>query len=436
MRLPETKIREAIIHPEKLARWEALLYFADCYSRDNGVMPLAIKAIETYGRSHAFRHVHVLAQLAQTEATVEWAIRELHREEDEGYDHDSYFPALSRLLCNADVRLVGPRAEQIFQAPGFFDDLAPELQERLQLATWDAEQCWRELERICTEAVAQQDSSDVDFGHAEHVVEALARQGEKHVDRVLDLLGKRVEDYETDPMTWLEIFLVMLVGQMRLERAIPLVVKKLHEMGEFLSEECVDALGMIGTDAAAEAVAEGWLEAEWDYRIYASSALEKIHADTTVRKCLELLPRDEDLAIRTHLANALLGQFADEGIGPVHEMVERRAYDSMSSDLMQRLVAVSTVLGVTFPEYAIWKREVEEKLARQERRMHKMQGFLETAAKPTLPPEPAPAQERGDFWERKPSPFLHTEKQVGRNDPCPCGSGKKFKKCCMNKGKG
>ena len=25
------------------------------------------------------------------------------------------------------------------------------------------------------------------------------------------------------------------------------------------------------------------------------------------------------------------------------------------------------------------------------------------------------------------------EPKVGRNDPCPCGSGKKFKKCCMNK---
>ncbi len=24
-------------------------------------------------------------------------------------------------------------------------------------------------------------------------------------------------------------------------------------------------------------------------------------------------------------------------------------------------------------------------------------------------------------------------KKVGRNDPCPCGSGKKFKKCCENK---
>jgi len=22
--------------------------------------------------------------------------------------------------------------------------------------------------------------------------------------------------------------------------------------------------------------------------------------------------------------------------------------------------------------------------------------------------------------------------QVGRNDPCPCGSGRKFKRCCLN----
>ncbi len=26
----------------------------------------------------------------------------------------------------------------------------------------------------------------------------------------------------------------------------------------------------------------------------------------------------------------------------------------------------------------------------------------------------------------------NTDKKVGRNDPCPCGSGKKYKKCCMN----
>ncbi|MBD5560427.1 MAG: SEC-C domain-containing protein [Clostridia bacterium] len=28
---------------------------------------------------------------------------------------------------------------------------------------------------------------------------------------------------------------------------------------------------------------------------------------------------------------------------------------------------------------------------------------------------------------------VHVDKRPGRNDPCPCGSGKKYKKCCMRK---
>ena len=30
----------------------------------------------------------------------------------------------------------------------------------------------------------------------------------------------------------------------------------------------------------------------------------------------------------------------------------------------------------------------------------------------------------------KPATSVHQQPKVGRNDPCPCGSGKKFKKCC------
>lgn len=28
------------------------------------------------------------------------------------------------------------------------------------------------------------------------------------------------------------------------------------------------------------------------------------------------------------------------------------------------------------------------------------------------------------------APSMHVERRTGRNDPCPCGSGRKFKKCC------
>jgi preprotein translocase subunit SecA len=27
-------------------------------------------------------------------------------------------------------------------------------------------------------------------------------------------------------------------------------------------------------------------------------------------------------------------------------------------------------------------------------------------------------------------PIRAEKKEIGRNDPCPCGSGKKYKKCC------
>jgi preprotein translocase subunit SecA len=35
--------------------------------------------------------------------------------------------------------------------------------------------------------------------------------------------------------------------------------------------------------------------------------------------------------------------------------------------------------------------------------------------------------------DKKPEPVRNLGKKVGRNDPCPCGSGRKYKVCCMNK---
>jgi preprotein translocase subunit SecA len=41
----------------------------------------------------------------------------------------------------------------------------------------------------------------------------------------------------------------------------------------------------------------------------------------------------------------------------------------------------------------------------------------------------------GTQVDHKPEPIRHRQARVGRNDPCPCGSGKKFKNCCMRKRK-
>ena len=50
------------------------------------------------------------------------------------------------------------------------------------------------------------------------------------------------------------------------------------------------------------------------------------------------------------------------------------------------------------------------------------------------------AHERGErvpderlLWSPRQGPAVNPYKDIGRNDPCPCGSGKKFKKCCLGK---
>ncbi len=40
------------------------------------------------------------------------------------------------------------------------------------------------------------------------------------------------------------------------------------------------------------------------------------------------------------------------------------------------------------------------------------------------------AHEGGVADTGKGTPFVHRARKTGRNDPCPCGSGKKLKRCC------
>lgn len=41
--------------------------------------------------------------------------------------------------------------------------------------------------------------------------------------------------------------------------------------------------------------------------------------------------------------------------------------------------------------------------------------------------------ERANLKPLPDKPFIIKKEKVGRNDLCPCGSGKKYKKCCLGK---
>ena len=55
-------------------------------------------------------------------------------------------------------------------------------------------------------------------------------------------------------------------------------------------------------------------------------------------------------------------------------------------------------MGMTFPEYPIWKREAEDRQARYEKRRRAFDQFLHTPISPA-PPTPAIAKEPEDYVE-------------------------------------
>ncbi|MBA7659749.1 Protein translocase subunit SecA [subsurface metagenome] len=53
---------------------------------------------------------------------------------------------------------------------------------------------------------------------------------------------------------------------------------------------------------------------------------------------------------------------------------------------------------------------------------------VHTIYKVTIAKEGVPASPMAEAARRREA--VPAAKKVGRNDPCPCGSGKKYKKCC------
>lgn len=46
---------------------------------------------------------------------------------------------------------------------------------------------------------------------------------------------------------------------------------------------------------------------------------------------------------------------------------------------------------------------------------------------------PAVPQTTGYDQPAQPQTYVRSQPKVGRNDPCPCGSGRKYKRCCGKK---
>ncbi|NLL83168.1 MAG: preprotein translocase subunit SecA [Lentisphaerae bacterium] len=119
---------------------------------------------------------------------------------------------------------------------------------------------------------------------------------------------------------------------------------------------------------------------------------------------------------------------------------KREAFQ-MFEELVEKIKSevAQTVFRAT-ASLANFERMRAAAVTRQQRTVHQsvsLLGAIESAAgQPQQPATAVPESAAASFeaamqqMNTPPKPIIRNAPRVGRNDPCPCGSGKKYKKCC------
>lgn len=274
------------------------------------------------------------------------------------------------------------------------------------------------------------------------VIDECARRGNAMIDHIGTLL--RDDDFWGDDVSrgqwWLRLHAVMILGLVPGERAGGLLVAFMRRIGEVDDESLQD-----------------WLAGYWP-------ALFRNKSDTVVPELRALCEdRAFDWYIRTAALDAAVSMAqlrGEEALADALAWCARMAADE-SEDWDMRLYAGNTLLDFpravyrpllddlaarqTWPDAFFMKDEVEQAYSAMEdtpqwERFRDPWEFYTPSAIETRQQrwekedsrENKEESEDEDLFPEEPmTPYMRETPKVGRNDPCPCGSGKKYKKCCL-----
>ncbi|MFQ6071649.1 MAG: HEAT repeat domain-containing protein [Methanosarcinales archaeon] len=238
------------------------------------------------------------------------------------------------------------------------------------------------------------------------------------VDPLINLL-------ENPESPWSMVYATELLGKIRDEKAIDLLIDLLYEEWEVLQSAAIDALIRIGTPSI-KPLSEHLFnpevdESEKEYKLLAiCEVLENIRNEESFQVLLKATKEIEDENIRA-TAGASLAEFEDvRAIEPLREIWNTCSPEARA-EIIEGLIELCERYKVDIPELPELKKEQE----RIERETSEFLNNIET--------ELTNINNAIDNLIEKLEKDIESKKKIGRNDPCPCGSGIKYKKCCGKK---
>ena len=291
--------------------------------------------------------------------------------------------------------------------------IAKHLAARLQLCNRSPEELWTALEQFAAK-VDRQARSRWDWRHDFRLIEALIQHPDFAVQRSMQQLAG-------PERSWMDVFAAEMLGMLRHRPAIDLLFGMLDDSLSSDFSSATDSLAQIGGEEIHQRLLTDFAGRKGKERRHLLDTVAAQQTPQAERSLIDLIQagelEGEELATAT---NGLVDMFTTDGIDLLRQLVREERYYAGWSDLREDVLILGEAAGVAIPEAAEWEKAIAEEVAERKG------SFL-------CKPEPSEATSNAtESLQEEQSPAESIK--VGRNDPCPCGSGKKYKKCCIDRG--
>jgi HEAT repeat protein len=423
-------IKPFLAHADPDVRDLATRYFGESWSQDPDVLPRILDACEQYGFHENLYNLREGRRLVLTDSSLDRLLGLLASVDDR--DH-RVIERLNELVAHAPGELLRARREALEGHPRIPPPAADRLRRRQEFLDWTGERLWDELQDFARRSEDKQYVGEIDHDYAEDLVDALGRHDVPDAATICRLLGEAQQDPENSG--WLETFLVDLAGRRRLREAVPVLVAAFYIDSDYLLERASEALARIGDLEAVRLVHRSFAGSPFDFRLYGSTLLGKLKHPESEAALLEFLEVEPDGSLRMWICAALCELVSERSVEAVRREIARGSSETFR-ELSAPALAVATILGSELPpEAAAWQRERVRQRAALKRALAELGDLnLETETEPGDTPGQAGRLLGQELGPPVTEPIRNSGARVGRNDPCPCGSGKKFKKCCGRSG--
>lgn len=145
-------------------------------------------------------------------------------------------------------------------------------------------------------------------------------------------------------------------------------------------------------------------------------------------------PEAVDGSVEQHTTESDISQFDLSQLGDMSMLSDMKLPAGVDINQIQKIM--QTPQGAAMLDFSLYCQEQGiddiENVFSDSKRIKELSEQWQETPRPTLKGK-KPLEEFGAnplMTLQKPETYRREQPRVGRNDPCPCGSGKKYKKCC------